>query len=111
MPTVTPELVSDAVANSQPANIYHLARRSRLQQLWEAEQRKLISAMANQSETYFSNGQPVGTFWLESHLKLQSIPSFKRWNNSRMENPSVEVEKERREEIKSERPGKEEPSV
>jgi hypothetical protein len=52
MSIVTPKLVSDAVANSQRANIYHLARRSRLQQLLEVEQRTLISAMANQSEPF-----------------------------------------------------------
>jgi hypothetical protein len=49
---VTPKLVSDALANSQQANIYHLARRSRLQQLSEVEQQKLISAMADQSEPF-----------------------------------------------------------
>jgi hypothetical protein len=48
----TPKLVSDAVVNSQQANIYHLARRSRLQQLPEVKQRKLISVMANQSERF-----------------------------------------------------------
>jgi hypothetical protein len=52
MPVVTPKLVSDAVANSQRTDIYHLARRSRLHQLSEVEQRKLISAMANQSEPF-----------------------------------------------------------
>jgi hypothetical protein len=52
MSIVVPKLVSDAVAKSQRANIYHLARRSRLQQLSEVEQRKLISAMAEQLEPF-----------------------------------------------------------
>jgi hypothetical protein len=53
MSIFTPKLVSDDVANSQRANLYHLvARRSRLQQLSEVEQRKLISAMANQLEPF-----------------------------------------------------------
>jgi hypothetical protein len=52
MPIVAPKLVSDAMDNSQRANIYHLARRSRLKQLLEVEQRKLISVMANQSESF-----------------------------------------------------------
>ena len=46
------KLVSASVAKSQQANIYHLARRSRLQQLTEVEERKLVSALSNELTTH-----------------------------------------------------------
>jgi hypothetical protein len=52
MPRVAAKTVSDAVAKSQLANAYYLARRSRLQQLSEVEERKLISALSNKSEPF-----------------------------------------------------------
>jgi hypothetical protein len=50
MPRGTANIVSDAVAKSRIANVYHLARRSRLQQLSEIKEYKLVSALANQLE-------------------------------------------------------------
>ena len=49
---VAAKIVSDAVAKSQLANAYYLARRSRLQQLSQVEERKLVSALSNQSEPF-----------------------------------------------------------
>ena len=52
MPRVVAKIVSDAVAKSQLANAYSLARRSRLQHLSEVEELKLVSALSNQSELF-----------------------------------------------------------
>jgi hypothetical protein len=52
MPKVKPKDVSDAVAKCQQSNIYHLARRSRIQAPSQVELRKLCSALANQSEPF-----------------------------------------------------------
>jgi hypothetical protein len=53
MTRVAAKIVSDAVAKSQLANTYYLARtRSELQQLLEVKERKLVSALSNQSETF-----------------------------------------------------------
>ena len=52
MPKVAAKIVSNAVAKSQLANVYYLARISRLQQLSEVEERKLVSALSNKSEPF-----------------------------------------------------------